>query len=475
MKPIDSFRNRVIQGDCIEVMRQMPADSVDTVITSPPYWGLRSYEETEKVWGGDPNCEHEWSNEIGKDVIGNAPSDRTTMTGGMGIRETESEASRGNFCCKCGAWKGQLGLEPTFELYIDHLMQIFDEVKRVLKPTGSFWLSLGDTYGGSGCGKGDYRSDNKRGLNIPDLYSNKPNPQLKALQPKCLVGVPWRVALRMIDEHGWILRNDICWYKPNHMPSSVKDRLTNSWEHVFHFVKSRKYFYDLDAIREPYSPTSTRWGGNVMNPPKATKYPNGVTEWDFHRANKERLWHASEGKNPGDMWSINTEPFPDAHFAVFPEELCIKPILASCPKQVCKECGKARVRITKAKREPFESPTQEKILKIQNFGKSSIFRTREIARERKTIGWTDCGCGAGFGSGIVLDPMCGSGTALVTAYKLGRDYIGIDISEKYVEMTENRLRYWSLPERERKRIDKKQRSKERRETENMVRLDRWLG
>jgi len=160
----------------------------------------------------------------------------------LGSRKNHRGNIEGSFCVKCGAWKGQLGLEPTPFLYVEHMVMIFREIKRVLKKTGSVYVVLGDTYAGS-CSQGS-QSKSQPYLR---LY-----PQRKALQPKCLIGIPWRVALALIDD-GWILRNAIVWHKPNAMPSSVKDRLTCTYETIFHFVKNRKYYYDLDAIREPHS------------------------------------------------------------------------------------------------------------------------------------------------------------------------------------------------------------------------------
>jgi DNA modification methylase len=388
MKGIEEFVNQVFCGDCREIMRQMPPESVDLVMFSPPYWGLRNYgEDTETVWGD--------------------------------------------------GWRGQLGLEPDFRMYIEHLMEIGNLVWRVLKKTGSWYLNLGDTY-----------------------------------FEKQLLGIPWRIALAL-QEKGWILRNDIIWHKPNAMPSSVKDRLTCTYEHIFFFVKSRRYYYDLDSIREPHK---TKFGyqyperltkhdlgrvGNYSYPdPLHTKeyHPLGKNPGDIFRvktadeeAFKEvlRSWGTDKygeyhgqalkdyqsvgaqnpsevkrriiegfkkhpfqgknpgdvfrdktaneevfkvggmrlppepeeegafhplGKNPGDFWEITTKPFKDAHFAVYPPEICVRPILSSCPPD-----------------------------------------------------------------GIVLDPMCGSGTTCAVAKALGRNYIGIDINPKYVEMARKRV------------------------------------
>jgi len=231
-------------------------------------------------------------------------------------------------CLKCGSWKGQLGLEPHPQMYINHLVTIFREVKRVLKDSGSFWLNLGDTYYGSPTGgkprgktgnlKKEFDSiqsaSHKRGFKPDGLW----------LQPKQKMLIPERVAIAL-QEDGWILRNDIIWYKPNHMPSSVKDRLTSSYEHVFFFVKSRKYYFDLDSIRVvPKSSTLIR-----------NKYPHhgsNCKESVLSRKRKPGEFINPKCKNPGDMWTINTKPFKEAHFAVFPTTLIEKIIKCAGPK-----------------------------------------------------------------------------------------------------------------------------------------------
>jgi site-specific DNA-methyltransferase (cytosine-N4-specific) len=258
MKPIEEWLNKIHCGNAYELLRQMPSESVDCVVTSPPYYGLRDYGSgADTVFGGDPNCEHEWSE--GKMTL--AHENRNFLEG----TQEEVHGKRGTtyirkfddrtygFCVKCGAWKGQLGLEPDWRMYVDHLVELFREVKRVLKKTGSFWLNIGDTYAGSGCGRGDRTLfQNFRRKYIAEQMYQKPSPQRESdLPAKCLMGIPWRVAFALIDD-GWILRNAVIWYKPSHMPESVKDRLTRTYEYIFHFVKSKKYYYNLDNIREPH-------------------------------------------------------------------------------------------------------------------------------------------------------------------------------------------------------------------------------
>ena len=274
--------NKVVIGDCLEVMQGWPPDCVDLVVTSPPYWGLRDYgDETVKVWGGDLECEHEWGESLppaksSHKNIGFAERSQQNYRGGGHKPETIAEkylpSEAGKFCVKCEAWCGSLGLEPHPQLYIDHLVEICREIKRVLKPSGTFWLNLGDTYfGGGGGNYGSGKSITSKKPHIPN-FLNRIKTDSAWLQPKQKLMIPARVAIALQHE-GWILRNDIIWWKPNHMPSSVKDRLTCSYEHVFLLVKARRYYFDLDAIRQPHAASTILrvTQPNVMNQPGGDK------------------------------------------------------------------------------------------------------------------------------------------------------------------------------------------------------------
>ena len=465
MSKISLLTNSVLQGNAKEVLTQFTDESIDCIITSPPYYGLRDYGIT-----------------------------------------------------------GQIGLEKTPEEYVSKLMEVFKECKRILKNTGTFWLNIGDTYNStpSGLTKEKMKEWGEKGDGLYKRLSyrhsqngtakNTPKKLLNFYQPKCMLMMPERVAFALIDD-GWILRNKIIWYKRNHMPSSVKDRFANCWEYVYFFTKSKKYYFDLDAVREAQSyPEDVKRrmrqdaeanvnpfhkgilecrhyqgkfngsgekaeqfgsprarnerkidetakffiekgsGGNVNLPGEHPlgKNPGDVIKsnlnnfddnywWNFiigeshsniyykqafeimkewmikndcydyskfyewWKGNFRGKWSSGTlehgqsdklinslpfpkpetrflGKNPSDFWDITTKPFKEAHFAVFPEELCIKPIKAGCPKD-----------------------------------------------------------------GVVLDPFCGAGTALVVAKKLGRNYIGIDLKEDYCEMARKRLA--NIPEK----------------------------
>jgi len=459
----------IYQGHALNVLRELESNSVDCVITSPPYWGLRSYKTEPIIWG-DNHCEHEWGKDIFKAQAHHAGETNPGKEGYTKDKDAWSD-KQGSFCLKCGAWKGELGLEPTIELYINHLLLIFDEVKRVLKKTGSLWVNIGDSYAGSGCGTNDYRTLASRSLNKSDAMFTKHPPQqkLKDIPAKSLCLIPERFAIGMV-ERGWILRNNIIWSKRNPMPESVKDRFTGSYEVVYFFVKSNSIQYWTNPVtgqitdKQPLG-TKGEWGIDWVYRKTSKKERNRVSLWQGHTywfeqqfepiiSEAERgggLKIASMGKewggqglkdwrkpehgnrNKRDVWEINTQPYPEAHFAVFPEKLIETPILAGCPSAICKKCGKAREKIYETTGRQGSNASNE----LENLGRPpEICGTPEI----KDLGYSDCGCNTGFEPGIVLDPFAGSGTTGAVAKRLGRKYIGIDISEAYCKLHVKRLR-----------------------------------
>lgn len=309
-------------GHVLDVLKILPSASVDCVMTSPPYWALRDYGSDPQVWDGDENCKHEWGENI---MPRGNKSGKPGPNATVGARFAQDNYRRGvgtNFCEKCGAWKGELGLEPAFELYIKHLCDIFNEIKRVLKSSGTCWVNLGDTYGGSGGAGGDY---NKGGLKEgqPRYNGNKE-------AQKSLCQIPSRFAIEMVNR-GWILRNEIIWYKPNCMPSSATDRFTVDFEKLFFFVKNKKYYFEQqidpnsNPLRTNYTPGKSAYQDNIYGPNDKRQHRN--TGFKAYAEGK-----IPEGKNKRTVWKINTCPFPESHFAVYPEELCETPIKAGCPK-----------------------------------------------------------------------------------------------------------------------------------------------
>lgn len=336
---------RIICGDSLEVLKTLPDESVDCVITSPPYFGLRDY----------------------------------------GV-------------------SGQIGLEETPEMYVQSLSKVFNEVKRVLKKEGTFWLNLGDSYWANRASNGQSYDDN-------EVQRKRAGGKNGSLKPKDIIGIPWRVAFAL-QADGWYLRQDIIWAKPNPMPESVTDRCTKSHEYIFLLSKSPKYYFDNEAIREPnanpertnYTPGSRSNGENkdhndndfAERVKAKTLRPYGVTRnralaYDSKEnamrgipepiaESEHELPNPSSGRNKRSVWTVTTKPFKEAHFATFPEALIEPMVLAGCPK-----------------------------------------------------------------GGVVLDPFFGAGTTGVIAKKLGRNYLGIELNPEYIKIAEKRINGVSTP------------------------------
>lgn len=245
---------QVFGGDCREVLRALPAESVHCVVTSPPYWGLRDYGLPPAAWGGDLDHAHLWGVvERGKrkDIL---PPDQSKSKSPHGsdargvVPLGAAGRNDGGRFCECGAWLGCLGLEPSPDLYVEHLVDVFREVRRVLRRDGTAWLNLGDSFASDGKWGGSTGGKHVKALHGQSVGRARRHTGLK---PKDLVGVPWLAAFALRDD-GWWLRRDIVWSKPNPMPESTEDRPTSAHEYVFLLAKSERYYYDADAIREPF-------------------------------------------------------------------------------------------------------------------------------------------------------------------------------------------------------------------------------
>lgn len=237
MLAVDEIVNRIFCGHSLEILRQFPDESVHMCITSPPYWGKRDYETTPQIWDGKPDCEHEWNTEI--IVKKGHPGDMTTIVGTQTANLSKSACNYGSFCNLCGAWKGQLGLESSPELYITHLVLIFDEVKRVLRKDGSCYVNIGESYGGSGINDGTANPGISKAAKREGL---KKRPSTN-IMPKSQCCIPEMFKLEMVRKRGWIARNTLIWHKPNAMPESSEDRFTVDFEHIFFFVKNNDTLY----------------------------------------------------------------------------------------------------------------------------------------------------------------------------------------------------------------------------------------
>jgi len=245
----------ILQGDVTDKLQEIKSDFIQCVVTSPPYWGLRDYGTAE--WeGGDENCEH-----INQKCLA---SDKNKLSGGKGDRTRQTISMQyKSVCKKCSAKRidKQLGLEETPEEYVIKMVEVFREIKRVLKDDGTLWLNLGDSYSQTRW------SDTPSTTGISGKHSDIVSERITGLPPKNLVGIPWRVAFAL-QADGWYLRQDIIWHKPNPMPESVQDRCTKAHEYIFLLTKSAKYFYDVDAVREPCETKENRPAKNYLTDSK---------------------------------------------------------------------------------------------------------------------------------------------------------------------------------------------------------------
>jgi DNA modification methylase len=360
----------VYLGDCREVMRSMPAESVHMVCTSPPYFGLRDYGTATWV-GGDEACDHKRPN-------ARKPHERRASTLGGGVATVAAQDAGVNaeaVCGRCGAQRvdSQLGLEPTPEAYVESMVAVFREVRRVLRSDGTVWLNLGDSYATGGertTGRNDTDRETPGGRGGSFRGGSRTvTGQRDGLKPKDLVGIPWRVAFAL-QADGWYLRSDIIWSKPNPMPESVTDRPTKSHEYLFLLSKSPRYYFDHEAVREraesgpsdlrKMAEGQDRIGGKhkVLTDPlsKASALTNigrkrsvGGKQLASAQASapstERRMggfndrWDASEdngtapiGRNIRSVWTVATQPYPGAHFATFPRKLIEPCIKAGCPE-----------------------------------------------------------------------------------------------------------------------------------------------
>jgi DNA modification methylase len=305
--------NQILVGDVRQMLQQIPNQSVQCVVTSPPYWGLRDYGTA--LWiGGDQSCDH-----LGKPMATKANINRNTGTGNDVKNATAREFYK--FACgKCGAQRqdSQIGLEQTPQEYVAQMVKVFREVLRVLADDGVLWLNIGDSYAGSGKGPAGNLGAKHNERHLEHRHSAIVP---KGLKPKDLVGIPWRLAFALQDD-GWYLRQDIIWAKPNPMPESVRDRCTKSHEYVFMLTKSSHYYYDNDAIKEP-----ALWAQDARADSGRLTY-NGKRQGE-NGTGQEAFVAIKQHRNKRDVWTIPTKPFKGAHFAVMPEALVEPCILAS--------------------------------------------------------------------------------------------------------------------------------------------------
>jgi len=387
---------RILQGDVLERLAELPDESVQCVVTSPPYWGLRDY--------GVP---------------------------------------------------GQIGLEATPEEYVAKMVEVFREVRRVLRKDGTLWLNLGDSYAGTGAVAGEgwdghggivgSRAQWAKGAGKG--IGNKRHHPPSGLKPKDLCGIPWRVAFAL-QADGWWLRSDIIWAKPNPMPESVRDRPTKAHEYVFLLTKSARYYFDQEAVREPMTAGSAeRYSysfGGTKNIQLADANKNGVGVRTRPIGHRE----PTTGRNIRSVWTIPTSPFPEAHFAVYPEALvepCIK--AGTSEKGCCPTCGKPWERVVESRTIYKSGSGRSGRLpdgKGRPTGDGQIRPGHDIRMgntpETRTLGWRPaCECGGDPVPCVVMDPFAGSGTTLLVAARLGRRAVGIEASAEYAALARDRI------------------------------------
>ena len=407
-------------------------------------WGLRDYG-TASWDGGDAVCDHLMPLMGGiKASTLNAKRDENGWLAEDGKSQPNKQVYR-ELCGKCGARRidAQRGLEATPELYVERMVAVFREVRRVLRADGACWLNMGDSYAGSGKGAWD-RDDIQKEIYVPGVTGAKIITTTPSLKPKDLVGMPWRLAFAL-QADGWWLRSDIIWSKPNPMPESVTDRPTKAHEYIFLLTKSEKYWYDAEAIREPLTESSV--GRMALaesrsdSPPSNGDYKAGWGRGASRGQHTDHLvlGNQGSGRNARTVWEIATEPFPGAHFATFPTELARRCILAGCPEFVCEVCGKARRRIVEKSGgttgkgwHDHSSDPNAGMSQALDIGAASAGYYSE------TLGWTDCGHAA-YAPGKVLDPFSGTSTVGVVALRHNRSYIGIELKPEYVEMGKQRI------------------------------------
>ena len=433
----------ILQGDALAVLAGLPGNHFHCCVTSPPYWGLRDYGLPPSVWGGDAGCSHEWAEtavatEVGRGNWAQAVNGRGEAQGDAAtFREPIRSSSVQGFCIRCGAWRGCLGLEPSPALFVEHLASIFRAVRRVLRPDGSLWVNMGDTYNAYNGNRGPSTSfsDGTDGRGHP---CHRRGLMSDSLKPKDLVGIPWRLAFALQDD-GWYLRSDIIWSKSNPMPESVTDRPTKAHEYIFLLTKSARYFYDAEAVKEPCTDVSTarRGRNDFRDKPGLEEAYHGNAPKGLNNGNVTAM------RNKRSVWEIPTQSYSGAHFATFPEELPQTCILAgTSARGCCSVCGSPWRRVMERTEAPDVSAKGSRFDQGKTGARDGGGRTQAGERCLKVAAGWEAGCSCADAEVVpcrVLEPFCGSGTTLAVAHRLGRSGLGIELNPEYVEMAERRI------------------------------------
>jgi DNA modification methylase len=306
---------KILHGNCIDKIKELDDNSIDCVVSSPPYFGLRDYG-TAQWKGGNPNCSHAY----GRNTRGGLSDFQKNNKGSFG-----DEAVKSGECCKlCGAKRidEQFGLEKTYQDYLANTVKVFETFKPKLKDTATIWWNVGDSYS-----SGKRTSTTNQSLRGNKNYGVTRTPVQNGIKEKDLLMIPNRVAIALQDA-GWYIRSEIIWYKPNPMPESVRDRPTSTHEKIWLITKSKKYYYDADAIREPLAASSlNRLNQDIKNQKGSTRGNGGMKS----NGNMKAVGN-KETKNKRNVWTVTTKPCKEAHFATFPKDLIEPCIKAGCPE-----------------------------------------------------------------------------------------------------------------------------------------------
>ena len=455
----------ILTGDCLEILPTLEAESVQCCVTSPPYYGLRDYGTA--TWqGGDPGCGH--IDEVAaaeqrrnrKGLANNADEN----DGATRSREVQNGIDKAfqykTSCPKCGATRidSQIGLEDSPGEYVEKLVAVFREVRRVLRDDGTVWLNLGDSYARAGGYSNNNGLDGVSREECRRARTNAPEGQSSqrlavGLKEKDLIGIPWRVAFAL-QADGWYLRQDIIWAKPNPMPESVTDRCTKAHEYIFLLTKSARYFYDAEAVKEKVGEeirTNKTFRGETVYTNNQSFNNSGVIAAGINTDGDKIL----TGRNRRSVWTITTKPFREAHFAVFPPEIpeiCIK--AGTSLKGCCPECGNPWERVVQKSggtigKGSWIDHSKEKEQGMSRAHGPLLDKDRPWdngSYEVKTLGWRPtCTHNLEPIPCTILDPFSGAGTTGNVAERLGRKYIGIELNPAYAEMGERRIEAVSLP------------------------------
>lgn len=474
---LDDGDVKVLLGDAREQLRLLPDESVHCCVTSPPFWGLRDYGTA--VWVPPAEleamtpaaravfeaCDHVVPSQGGtqSSTLHQWPGNTLTAES-AGQKSTRSFVGYREVCGRCGAVRrdAQIGLERTPEAWVESLVEVFREVRRVLRPDGTLWLEVGDSYAGAGPSGASYQSPSTqrregggqdgafrvspklkdRGLTYAD---KKPHDIPPGLKPKDLVGAPWMLAFALRAD-GWWLRMDNVWARPNPMPESVTDRPTKAHSYVFLLSKSARYFYDAEAIRS-------------TGPERVVKEPDG---WDtapgghgtIHRDGRSKGKPAAAvtvGANARSVWTIPTQPSDVEHFAMFPEALVARCINAATSEHgCCGSCGAPYKRLVEVDGQSTRAELHERgpaaYHASQPNGNGQALDHAgghgDRLRPRRTVGWQPtCACRhpQAVVPCTVLDPFFGAGTTALVARRLGRRTVGVELSPKYLGFARDRL------------------------------------